>query len=520
MELAELASACGAKVVGGAPGPVRVCDITEDSRTVLPGSIFVARRGLKEDGRRFAEAAAAAGAVAVLSDDPSIGVGAGLPTLVVEDVALAAALAAEHFYGRPSRRLAVIAVTGTNGKTTTTYLAWQILNAVGVRCGMIGTVEIDDGLGVAPASMTTPPAIEISRSLAVMVENGCGAVALEASSHALDQKRVDGLKIDVGVFTNLTGDHLDYHTTMERYAAAKARLFGLLAPGGTAVVNAGDPWHARMLEPWKGNVVRCGPGGSGGASAEASGATIEGTDVTLRGPWGEARTRVPLIGAYNVMNTLQAVAACHAVMAPRGGLDARTIERVLPGVKPPPGRLEPVRPHAPRGAGRRAPQRGPRVFVDFAHSDDALRNVLTAARGAMGASGELWAVFGCGGDKDRTKRPRMGLAAAEIADRVVVTSDNPRSERPSAIVAEVLAGVPEHLRSKVVVHVERAPAIRHALEHAGPGDVVVIAGKGHETEQIAADERGEVVRAHFDDREVAARVLGELGGRAGVKATA
>jgi len=512
MQLGELLSVCGAKASGGAAASVRVCDLTEDSRTVLPGSLFVARKGLKADGRTFVEDAVAAGAVAILTDDASIAGSVRVPVAVVRDVALATAKVAEKFYGNPSDKLAVIAVTGTNGKTTTTYLVWQILNAAAVRCGMIGTVEIDDGRAVAPAAMTTPPAIEISRSLSVMVENKCKAVVLEASSHALDQKRVDGLKIGVGVFTNLTGDHLDYHKTMENYGAAKARLFSMLVPGGTGVVNADDPWHAKMIESWRGTVVKCGAGKGRDATAEVVKSSIEGMELKLRGPWGVAKAHVPLIGAYNVMNTLQAVAACHAALESRGGLSVETIERVLPTIKAPPGRLEPVRAHGTRAAGtsRKGASKRPLVFVDFAHSDDALRNVLTATRKAMGKVGELWAVFGCGGDKDRTKRPRMGLGAAEIADRVVVTSDNPRSEKPSAIVNEILAGVPERLKSKIVVHVDRTPAIRHAIENAGAGDVVVIAGKGHETEQITSNERGELVTAHFDDREVAGKVLGEL----------
>jgi len=514
MDLGELASVCGAALPDQESGRVRVCDLTEDSRTVVPGSLFVARRGLKSDGRRFVADAVGAGAVAVLSDDEALKGTAGVPVVVVPDIARATAKVAERFYGNPSDRLGVIAVTGTNGKTTTAYLVWQILNAAGVRCGLMGTVEIDDGAAVSPASMTTPPAIEVSRSLSIMAENGCRAVVLEASSHALDQGRVDGLKIGVGVFTNLTGDHLDYHGTMERYGAAKARLFSMIGPGSTAVVNADDPAHRAMVRDCRASVVTCGISAAGpDATAEVLGESIEGMQLRLKGPWGTATARVPLIGRYNAMNTLEAAAACHAVLGSRGGMGVQALEAALLRVKPPPGRLEPV---CARGtsvvrSARSAGPARPRVFVDFAHSDDALRSVLTAARRAMGGSGQLWTVFGCGGDKDRTKRPRMGLAAAEIADRVVVTSDNPRSEKPCAIVGEVVAGIPEHLRSKVVVHVERAAAIRFAVRHAAPGDVVIIAGKGHETEQIMSNERGEQVRSPFDDREIAAAAMGEVG---------
>lgn len=505
---------------------VRVCDLTEDSRTVVPGSLFVARRGLRADGGAFARDAVRAGAVAILTDEASLAElehgHEGVPVVLAKDVALATALAAERFYGNPSSKLAAIAVTGTNGKTTTTYLVWRMLNALGVRCGLIGTVVIDDGRSVSAASMTTPPAIELSRSLAVMAEAGCRAVALEASSHALDQRRVDGLTLGVGVFTNLTGDHLDYHRTMEAYAAAKARLFTMLPSDGVAIVNADDATAETMLRGCKASVRRVSnpeigrPPGPQPESepmtpsrVEILSSTIDGMTLRMAGPWGVVESPVPLIGRYNAMNVLQAVEACAAVSERTLGrrLTTADISGALKKVSAPPGRLEPVTVGSARS--RRSAAGLPRVFVDFAHTDDALRNVLTAARGVLRPPSKLWVVFGAGGDKDKTKRPRMGAVAVELADHAVITSDNPRTEKPSTIVAEILAGVPTTAREKAEVQVDRGRAIRHAIASAGPDDVIVVAGKGHETEQTLLNEHGKVVTIEFDDRLVAGDALAE-----------
>ena len=512
------------------PAAVRICDITEDSRTALPGSLFVARVGLKADGRAFVADAAAAGAVAILTDDETLAAPAGRSLAVVrcDDARLAAALMAERFFGNASRGLGLVGVTGTNGKSTITFLVWKMMNGVGRRAGLVGTVIVDDGREVAAASMTTPPAIELSRILASIVEAGGEAAALEVSSHSLDQHRAGALRFRAAVFTNLTGDHLDYHKTMEAYADAKARLFGLVEDGGWAIVNGQDAAAERMVRGFGGRVMWCeigvggperGPKGLDVALVDRCLAvvgeqTIEGTELTLTGPWGTVQARTPLIGAYNAMNVLQAVASCHAL-----GLDVGEIERGLAKIEAPPGRLERV-----STAGDDLS-----VFVDYAHSDDSLRSVLFAVGAVMegrahaggrvrtvagsvagrGVEPKLWAVFGCGGDKDRTKRPRMGHAAAELADRVVVTSDNPRTERPSAIIDEVLSGIPESDRARVVIQADRARAIRHAIAEAEPGDVVVIAGKGHETEQILPDGAGGTLKVQFDDREVARAALAE-----------
>lgn len=515
---------------------VRICDITEDSRTVMPGSLFIARAGEKSDGKRFISGAIDAGASAILTDDPAFALPAQthaksgpIVVLATDDVPLAIAQLAERFYGNPSSKMTVIGVTGTNGKTTTTFLIHQMLNRLGVRCGLVGTVVIDDGTEVAPASMTTPPALELSRTLARMHEAGCKAVVMETSSHALHQRRVGGpmaIGFHAGVFTNLTGDHLDYHGTMEHYADAKAMLFAALprsASGGVAIVNIQDPWHTRMVRDSAARLVRCAvdePGAlsiTGGTApetvwrAKVLSADTGGTHVELSGPWtgagiSHAKIRIPLVGGFNVMNALQALATVHALFGGTGedDLSFDIISRALEAAVAPPGRLEPV-----------TPESSPiDVLVDYAHTDDALRTVLMVLRNAMAqrmasggvgrARGKLWCVFGCGGDRDRTKRPRMGKIAGELADRVVVTSDNPRTENPEAIIAEIRAGMTA-AAAEVVIEPDRERAINLAMREARSGDVVIIAGKGHEDYQILPDPArpGATVTRHFDDREVA-----------------
>lgn len=543
MDLGELIAGLGVRAAGTspvAPAGVRICDITDDSRTVLPGSLFIARVGTKFDGREFIADALAAGAVAILSNRDGIKLPAGsrygagaIPLMIAEDLPPVAAAMAERFYGYPTSKLDLIGVTGTNGKTTIAHLVHQILCSAGKRCGLIGTVMVDDGVSVGPATLTTPPALELSRTFGVMVEAGCEAAVMETSSHALDQCRVASLKYDIGIFTNLTGDHLDYHGTMESYAAAKARLFESLPEAGWAIVNDSDAWTERMLRDCRARVVRCRVSEGGSALRAGAGvqqstqtsasssqndartadrrstlceATIEsmtmsGTRVTFAGPWGEFSATIRVVGLHNVMNALQAVAACWAL-----GVSADQLSRQIVQASAPPGRLEPV-------TGPRDPFT---VLVDYAHTDDALRKVMTAVqplvpRGGEGEeSGRLCVVFGCGGDRDRTKRPRMGAAAAEIADVVVVTSDNPRTERPSEIIDGILSGIPGIERHKVQVEVDRRRAIRKVIEQAQPGDVILIAGKGHETEQILPDGRGGTIRQHFDDCEVAREALAEL----------
>lgn len=506
MLLGELIDGLEIRLADAAHAGVRVCDITEDSRTVLPGSLFVARPGVKADGRRYIAQAIEADAAAILTD-PSAErpAGAGhVAWLTTSDVALAEARLAERWFGMPSRSLTMIGATGTNGKTTITHLVYQVLNESRRRCGLIGTVTIDDGK-VAAASMTTPPALELSFSLSRMVESGYKACAMEVSSHSLDQKRVAALEFDIAIFTNLTGDHLDYHGTMERYIEAKARLFAMLGPEAIAILNADDPVHADMVRGCKAKILRCSltRGRTGGADcwAEAGPMTLAGTPMVLGGPWGVIEGSVRLIGTYNVMNVLQAVAAAHAAGASRD-----SIALALSHLHAPPGRLEMV-------SGERD---GIGVFVDYAHTDDALSKALSAVRPlAAHSGGRLRVVFGCGGDRDRTKRPRMGRAATDLADEVYVTSDNPRTENPSAIIREILSGVADAGAPTLHVDADRRTAIFKAIEAARPGDVVLIAGKGHEDYQLVSDGAGGIRRLDFDDRLVAREALDERAARAG-----
>ncbi len=508
MDLLDLISGLDLRVVGDAAG-VRVCDITEDSRTAVPGSLFIARPGLEADGRRFVAAAVECGAVAVLSDTDGLelpgGVGGSrVVVLVSGDVPRDAAALSERFYGRPSLGLDVVGVTGTNGKTSVTTMVRALLNAADVRCGLLGGVEVDDGREVAPASMTTPPAVEVSRTLATMVESGCRAAAIEVSSHALDQKRADGLRFAVCVFTNISGDHLDYHRTPEAYLAAKRRLFELLPPDGVRVLNADDPSSDAV-------------GGSGGATrtrwcstkgdpraawtARVVSGDVGGMALVLGTPLGEIGGSVRLVGAHNAMNVLQAVAAADAVLERRGRSATERVAALRRGLGvlgPARGRLELVS----------RDEDDLTVFVDFAHTDDALRSTLGSVRSAIGDR-RLCVVFGCGGDRDATKRPRMGAVAAELADRVIITSDNPRRESPGAIIDQILAGIGVPARVPVEVHALRSEAVRAGVIGAERGDVVVIAGKGHETEQITSDGAGNLVRSRFDDAAEARRALRE-----------
>lgn len=504
MTLGELIDGLDVRVYGDAHARnTRVCDITEDSRTAMPGSLFIAKAGTKTDGRKFVASALDAGAEVVLTATPPdpdvlrLLESRGSVCVAAGDVALAGAQIAERIHGRPTSKLKLVGITGTNGKTTTAHGVHRLLNASKMRCGLIGTVLIDDGREVAEASMTTPPACELSATFAGMLEAGCVAAAMEVSSHALDQRRVGALDFDVAVFTNLTGDHLDYHGTMERYSAAKAMLFEMLRADAAAVVNADDPGHARMVQKCRARVLRCSmERGDAECRVSAGVPTFDGTRARYTGPWGEFEILLGMVGRHNLMNSLQAVAAAHLV-----GLPVDQIARAATLMEAPPGRLERVT--AP------GVQHPFAVFVDYAHTDDALANVLRAARPLVTTAGaKLRVVFGCGGDRDRTKRPRMAKTCCDLADAVTVTSDNPRTEQPSAIIDEVLTGVPESARGRVEVHADRRTAIFRAVESCGVGDVLVIAGKGHETYQLLPDGAGGIRRIDFDDRLVAREAMG------------
>ncbi|MCW5754023.1 MAG: UDP-N-acetylmuramoyl-L-alanyl-D-glutamate--2,6-diaminopimelate ligase [Phycisphaeraceae bacterium] len=487
MRLAALIDGCNCRPLGKLD-PV-ITDITDDSRQVRPGALYIARRGKTADGRAFIPQAVAAGALAVLTDDAALAQNhPSLAFIQTDDVQRTSALLAERFFANPSRALTLIAVTGTNGKTTVATAVAQALNAAGTPCGLIGTVEIHDGRAATPARLTTPSAVELSRALAAMVANGCTAAAIEASSHALDQDRVAALDINIGVFTNLTGDHLDYHVTMDNYAKAKSRLFDLLPASGVAIANFDDPAAESMVRRTRARILRCSARGHHTCRVEILRSSIEGMHLRCTGPWGAFDTHTTLIGAHNAMNLLQVAAACHAA-----GLDRVALQHALAAVRPPRGRLERINLDA-----------GPAVFVDYAHTDDALERAIEALRPLRGL-GKLWVVFGCGGDRDRTKRPRMGRVASRLADVAVITSDNPRTEDPMRIIREIQGGIDHEARA--IVHVDRAEAIRAAIAQAEPADIILIAGKGHEREQLLPDGQGGIVRRDFDDADHARAAL-------------
>ncbi len=456
---------------------VEVSGVREDSRLVQPGDLFIARPGTRANGGTFIADATARGAAAVVTQSADL-IPPPLPRVIVDDAAEAASVLAHCFHGGPSTKMKVLAVTGTNGKTTVAYLARSLLASAGKKCGMIGTVEVDDGLGTRPAEMTTPPAPLVAEWMAAMVENGCDACAVEASSHALHQKRLAGVRFAAGAFTNLTGDHLDYHKTMDDYAAAKAMLFGQLPADAVAVVNADDPAAGLMVAPCRARVVHFGIDAEAEWRATDIEASADGTRFTLVCPSGSTDVTMKLVGRHNVQNAL-----CAAAMV--GETFGLTVEQLAAGLADAPGapgRLQRVEAGQPFA-----------VFVDYAHTDDALANVLTALRPLT--AGKLSVVFGCGGDRDRSKRPRMAAVAGRLADAVYVTSDNPRTENPEAILAEIVAGLPGPPR---LVEADRRAAIRAAVADADAGDVVLIAGKGHEDYQIVG-----ATKQHFDDVEEA-----------------
>lgn len=468
-----------------------------DSRRVRPGDLFVALRGHRVDGHRHAAAAVRAGAAALLVEEP---VGESVPTAVVSSTDKILSTVAARFYGHPSRSLRVLGVTGTNGKTTITYMMETLLRAAGRPAGVLGTIEYRWPGHAEPAVNTTPMAADVQRLLAGMKAAGVTDVAMEVSSHSLALGRVEDVSFSVGVFTNLTQDHLDFHKDMERYFNAKARLFDLLARpegpvGRRAVLNGDDPWTPRFMERlavprWTYALDRPADIGAASLALNAVGSRFE-----LRTPVGAAPVALHLVGRHNVYNALAAAGGGLAL-----GLSLTEVVQGLESVVGVPGRLERVTENPP---GDPTPSRaGLEVFVDYAHTDDALKNVLQTLRPLT--TGRLIVLFGCGGDRDKTKRPRMGEVAARLADRVIVTSDNPRSEDPRQIAREVEAGVRRVAGRDYEVVVERGEAIARAIAAAGRGDIVLLAGKGHETYQIFAD--GPVP---FDDRAEARRRLAE-----------
>jgi len=514
----------------GASGAVEVTGLSYDSRSVHAGDLFFCVSGFQSDGHEFAPQAVEAGAAALVVERP---LGLGVPELMVESARDAMAPLAARFYGDPSSELHVVGVTGTNGKTTTAYLVRALLEAIGEQCGLLGTVKAVVGGVERPVTRTTPEAIDLQADFRAMLDGGDEACAMEVSSHALALGRADGIHFSVAVFTNISRDHLDFHETMEDYFQAKRRLFetapegsvtaaavgagdGRARSAGVSVVNVGDPYGQRLAAEI--DDVRTFAVQDGGTAAELVQAdyratnvrcTFEGCGFTLHTPAGERDVALPVPGRFNVANALGALAAVHAL---GGELDV--LVAALKGGVRVPGRFEPV------DEGQDFA-----VLVDYAHTPDSLENVLAAARELAASAdergrGRVICVFGAGGDRDRGKRPLMGEIAARLADVAVVTSDNPRSEEPGQIIAEIMAGVALVDRSEhpqvegtpesppVRSVADRGEAIAEAIADAHAGDVLVIAGKGHEQGQELAGGR----KVPFDDVEVARSALRALHG--------
>lgn len=492
MELGELIRVLPEKDLRGDPA-VEITGLAYHSGSVRPGFLFACWRGLKFDGHDFAPEAVRRGARALLVERV-LDVPGNVAQVLVPSARRALALVAAAFWGHPSRRLRLVGVTGTNGKTTTTHLIRHILTACGHRVGLVGTVRNVVCDRELPVERTTPESVDIMALLAQMVECGTTYCSMEVSSHALDQGRVAGCDFAVAVFTNITQDHLDYHPTFAHYLEAKLGLFRGLGRGylgesvgkKLAVINTDDAYSSRFVEEARragAGVISYGLQRPADVTAVQVRMTAEGTSFLVRTPAGEAPVTVPLVGRFNVYNALAALA-----VAVGEGVPLALAVRALAEAPQVPGRFERIR-----------EARDFSVIVDYAHTPDGLRNVLETAREIT--RGRVILVFGCGGDRDRSKRPVMGRIAGELADLTVITSDNPRSEDPEAIIREIEKGMAD-TGGRYLLEPDRRRAIALALDHAGPGDLVLVAGKGHETYQIIGDRT-----LPFDDRQVVRELL-------------
>jgi UDP-N-acetylmuramoyl-L-alanyl-D-glutamate--2,6-diaminopimelate ligase len=465
-----------------------VSAVIYDSRRASAGSVFVALRGMKADGFTFVPQAVSRGASLIVAETPRPE-GDRTPWITVNDARLALALLADAFYQHPSQRMKVVGVTGTNGKTTTAYLLASMLDAANLKAGLLGTVTYRLGGEEREASRTTPEAPDVQQLLDEMIRQGCRSAVMEVSSHALALRRVDGMRFAAGIFTNLTRDHLDFHEDMETYFQAKRRLFEMLPPDAPGVINVDDPRGPSLLDAG-GAPVTFAIGRPADVTPGPLDITLDGLAFEIRTPKGAVSIQSRLVGRPNVYNILAAAATAMALGVPLDAI-AQGV-RDLPGV---PGRFEVVSDAADEVT----------VVVDYAHTDDALRNLLETARPL--SPKRLVTVFGCGGDRGRTKRPLMGMVAARLSDVVVITSDNPRSEEPVRIIEEIKRGIPAGSQSTgrapdIRTIVDRREAIQQAVDLAEPGDVVLVAGKGHEKyQQIGARV------LPFDDGEIAREAL-------------
>ncbi len=464
-----------------------ITGIEHDSRKAETGTLFVCIKGVHVDGHKFISQAVNAGAKAILTTRETVEVPAGVAILRVPDLNKALDTIVPYFHDYPARSMRIIGITGTNGKTTTSYITRAILRAAGYRVGLIGTIQIMIEDEVYPIHNTTPDVVELQHTLAIMRDKGMDYVVMEVSSHALDQDRVAGIEFDTAVFTNLTQDHLDYHKTLENYMLAKAKLFDKVSEAGvkngkTAVVNIDDAAGKVMLEHAKCRHITYAIDKKADLRATAINVLASGANFTLNNEaFGKMPLKLHITGIFNVYNVMSAVGAALAE-----NIESAVIAKVLQEFTSVPGRFELVK------AGQDFS-----IIVDYAHTPDGVENVLKTARKI--AKKKIIAVFGCGGDRDRTKRPIMGRLAAELADVVIATSDNPRSENPEFILNEVETGVKEKIGNKQHEKiVDRRQAIFRAVALAQTDDIVVILGKGHENYQILKDKT-----IHFDDKEVA-----------------
>ncbi len=456
--------------------------VLADSRYIKQGDIFVAIKGTKADGHDFIDKALAAGAGYIVAEKP-----VNCPAqqlVIVDDTTMALGLLAQAARGNPAAKTTNLAVTGTNGKTTVTFLTRSVIITAGNTCGLVGTVINDTGLAQSASAMTTPDAVEMARICKQMVDADVKYLVLEASSHALDQNRLCGIEFKAAAFTNLTPEHLDYHQDMDKYLAAKIKLFRQLRPDAAAILNADDPASGKIAANTIAKVYYYSVNQKADITARIINADMFGTRFELCFAGKSAIVESPLIGRHNISNHLAAAGLCIGA-----GFSLEQIAKGLGRLKLVPGRLERV-----------ACGQDFTVLVDYAHTDDALKNVLSTLRPLC--KGRLITVFGCGGDRDKTKRPRMARVAADLADKIFITSDNPRTENPYSIINDILKGLNEKDMRKVKVEPDRRLAICLAIKSAKNNDVVLIAGKGHEDYQIVG-----TAKCHFSDREVAQEVL-------------
>lgn len=492
-ELAELVKYLPVQVVKGDISGLKVTGIAYDSRKVEPGFVFVCIEGFKTDGHNYVDSAVKNGAAAVVAAK-AVAVPEGVPLILVDNTRVALALLGAAFYDFPSQSLIMLGITGTNGKTTTTHLIEEILKENGKKVGLIGTIKNKIGDQELAVTNTTPESLDLQRLLADMRDAGVSHVVMEVSSHALELQRVAGVEYDLAIFTNITQDHLDFHENMENYLAAKIKLFsGLGKSTGKehpkyGIINVDDPQSGKIIDQMTAKVITYGINKKAEVQGENIDLRAEGVSFDVAAPQGGLHLALNITGLFNVANSLAAVASAIAL-----GLSLDSVKTALERVPGVAGRLEKV------DAGQDFA-----VLVDYAHTPDSLENILKAAREFT--RGRIITVFGCGGDRDRTKRPIMGAASARLSDYTVITSDNPRSEEPLAILGDIEAGVSPLIgKDKYTVIPDRREAIGYALKMAKGQDTVLIAGKGHETYQIVGDKV-----LPFDDREAARELLAQL----------